>query len=450
MDSRRSPMLPPPGKILDDFLRLHTTVQYIRLQWVDLSGIQHTQFITTRAGRQLAQGATQYLAVGPHAMLTPTLTPISTAMSCVPSVSEDWELRPDWESLRHCSFAPKHASVMCDLHPRATNTHLTMSCPRTDLRKAVSDFQYTHETDILIGFEAEFVLLDDSFHVPTNQLDPTTGLSTMSGLRSENLQILEEIVEAVESVGIEVHKFHTEGTGQYEIVLAPRSPLASIDGLMFLHEAIRTISMRHGLKATLSPNPTLDAAENIAQVGCHMHISLNPVASPDCFLAGILRRMTALCAIGMPNYDSYTRVAPHGAGVWIGWGTENRDFPIRRVESNRWELRFVDATANMYLVLHAVLASGSDGITQTRELTWQDVRSSPDNLTREELASRGVERRMPTSLSEALAELTAEEDMKHWIGEELVSRYLGVKEAEVRNFAGMSDEDRRQRLLEFF
>lgn len=325
-----------------------------------------------------------------------------------------------------------------------------MSCPRTALKKAVSDFQSTHETDILVGFEAEFVLLDDSLKVPTRPLDPTTGLSTMAGLRGENLEILEEIVEAVESTGIKVHKFHTEGTGQYEIALAPSSPLASIDALMFLHEAIRTISMRHGLKATLSPLPTLDAAEHGAKIGCHMHISLNPAARPDCFLAGILRKMPALCAIGMPHYDSYTRVAPHCTGVWIGWGTENRDFPIRRVENNQWELRFVDATANMYMVLHAVLESGSDGITQSRELTWQDVRYSPDELTREELASRGVERRMPTSLSEALTELTADEDMKQWIGGELISQYLLVKEAEVRNFAGMSDEDRRQRLLKFF
>lgn len=446
MDSRRSPMPPTPGKILGDFLRINTTVNFIRLQWVDLSGGQHTQFITTPAGRQLAQGTAQHLVIGPHAMLTPT----STARSCVPVSSEDWELRPDWESLRHCSFAPKHASVLCDLHPRATNTHLTMPCPRTALRKAVSDFQSTHETDILVGFEAEFVLLDDSLRVPPNPLDPTTGLSTMSGLRGENLDILEEIVEAVEGTGIKVHNFHTEGGGQYEIALAPSSPLASIDALMFLHEAIRTISMRHGLKATLSPRPTLDAAEHRAQIGCHMHVSLNPVARPDCFLAGVLRKMPALCAIGMPSYDSYTRVVPHCTGVWIGWGTENRDFPIRRVESNQWELRFVDATANMYLVLHAVLASGSDGIAQARELTWQDVRSSPDELTREELASRGVERRMPTGLSEALAELTADEDMKQWIGGELISQYLIVKEAEVRNFSDMSDEDRRQRLLKFF
>lgn len=388
----------------------------------------------------------QNLTVGPYAILTP----ISTERRCVPVTSDVWELEPDWGSLKHCLFAPKHASVMCDLHARATNTNSTFSCPRSALRKAVADFQSAHETDILVGFEAEFVLLDESLEVPTRPLDPTTGLASMAGLRSGNLEILEEIVEAVESTGIEVHKFHTEGTGGYEIALSPASPLASIDALMFLHEAIRTTGVRHGLKAALGPRPTPDAPERGALLGCHMHVSLNPAARPGCFLAGVLGRAAALCALGMASYDSYARAAPHCAGAWVGWGTENRDLPVRAVESNRWELRFPDATANLYLFLCAVLAAGSDSITHARELTWQDVRSSPDELTREELEGLGVERRMPNSLSEALAELSADEHLKQWVGEELVSRYVEVKEAEVRNFAGMSDEDRRQRLLEFF
>jgi glutamine synthetase len=64
--------------------------------------------------------------------------------------------------------------------------------------------------------------------------------------------------------------------------------------------------------------------------------------------------MAALCAFGMPNFDSYVCVAHDKAGVWIGFGTENRDLPVRKITDEHREFRFADCTANFYLFMAAV------------------------------------------------------------------------------------------------
>lgn len=305
-------------------------------------------------------------------------------------------------------------------------------------------------TKLLVGFEAEFVLLDESLNPPSQPLDQVTGDSTMSGLRGTNLNLMEEIVEAVETAGIYVHNFHTEGIKHFEIALSPLSPVASADALMCLHETIRTFSLRHGLKATLTPRPTLNAAQNGAQNGCHVHISLNPAEKPDSFLAGVLQKVPQLCALGLANFDSYARIVSDGAGLWVGWGTENRDLPVRGIGADHWEFRFADATANIYPFLAVALATGGDGVDSRQDLAFKDLRAFPQSLTTKELSAFGIVQRMPSCLRESLDALSQDKDVKGWMGEALHSQYIQIKEVEIWTFAAMSDEDRRQRFLNFF
>lgn len=79
-------------------------------------------------------------------------------------------------------------------------------------------------------------------------------------------------------------------------------------------------------------------------------MSVNQLAPTytDKFLAGILKHMGALCSFGMANFDGYVRTVKDAAGAWIGFGTENRDFPVRKISDQHWEFRMMDSTSNSY------------------------------------------------------------------------------------------------------
>ncbi len=169
------------------------------------------------------------------------------------------------------------------------------------------------------------------------------------------------------------------------------------------------------------------------QNGCHMHISLNN-ASPqlsDLFLAGILNRMKAICAFGMANYDSYARVVDDGCGLWIGWGTENRDLPIRKVDKDHWEIRFLDATVNGYLAVAATLGAGLEGIRADSSLTFKDCSVFPRSLTPQQRAEYGITERMPLSLRETLDAANVDDGILECFGPALLAKYSEVKEKEI-------------------
>ncbi len=46
----------------------------------------------------------------------------------------------------------------------------------------------------------------------------------------------------------------------------------------------------------------------------------------------------------------------------MAWGTQNRETPLRRIKSGRWEIRCLDGLANMYFALSAILAAGMLGL----------------------------------------------------------------------------------------
>jgi glutamine synthetase len=428
-----------PTRGLKDFLLHYPSVKYIRLQWVDFSGVLHCRIITKAHGLQLNAGGDHYKVA--HNCMT---IPISISPECVPQDPEAWELVPDWDTLRICGFAPSHATVMCFTDSKNADKKFA-KCPRYLLQDTVRLFHEQHATSVLIGFEVEFVLLDDSSNL-TRPIDRIAGYSTTGGLRGDTLLIMEEIIEALEASHVAVYHFHTEVADQLEIAICPTTPLEAIDSLVYTQETIRTVCVRHGLKASLTPRPVINGPQN----GCHIHLSLGPASQTDSFFAGILKKIKALCAFGMPNFDSYVRVMADGAGLWVGWGTENRDFPVRRISHDHWEFRFADATANFYLLLAVILMAGSNGIRQDELLNWKDCGIDPERVSSAKLAEYGILERLPTSLRESVDAAKCDKEIQEWIGDEILSLYVNIKEIEIETFAKMHDEERRRMFLNFF
>ncbi len=348
------------------------------------------------------------------------------------------QLHPDWNSLRLCSYCPGHAIVMCFVSrdgPQANFDH----CPRTLLVEVLRKAGIAHGIQILTGFELEFFLMDaETQDCPIQNVG---GWSTSAGLRGNALLVLEEIAHALEESGIVVRQYHTEGPrGQFEISLGPLEALESVDAYVYAREATNTICANHGIKATFCPKPLRD----IYSLGEHVHISINPCNGEEHFLAGMLKRLPALCAFGMPSIDSYFRIRDYmnSAGTWVGWGTENKDVPVRKVDAGHWELRFTDGTANMYLTLAATIGAGLLGLQDGEELGWGDLREFPTSAGIERLSQLGMDTPMPTSIEEAILALGQDESMSEIVGKEMLVRYITVRKTETTRLLEMTAHER--------
>jgi glutamine synthetase len=427
--------------LVDEFFAAHPEVRFIRLQWVDYSGVLRTRAITKVRCKALADGTDHYSLVQNCMVI-----PISTAPRCFPDGIEPWRLQPDWSSLTVCGFDPKNASVMCFI------AHLGLEdpfarCPRKLLSRLLDTIQEQHHGDarLLLGFEIEFVLLDPASTDLSKPTDRVVAYSMTTGLH-----VLEDIVAKLEVSNIPVHHFHTEVEDQFEIALSPLPPMQAIDALMMAQEAIRVVCQNHKLKATTAPRPVIGGPPN----GCHVHLSINPALETPSFLAGVLEKLKPLCFFGLANYDSYHRVTGYCVGEWVGWGVGNKDLPVAGVSQNHWEFRFLDATANVYLFIAALLAAGMAGVQDKRPLCIPNCQVIPSMFTLEEAERRlreyGITERVPATLEQSLSAAKDDPDVQKWLGRELFTQYLKVKEKELEYFSKMPEEERRQKVLGYF
>ena len=426
--------------LLDSFLARHTSIRYIRYQWVDYAGILRVRVLTTSYCRRLAESSSP-LPMSPVAL---TSTTINDWMPDLVATGVD-HIHADYSSLRPCLYAPKHASVMCFVSEGIGNVGFGR-CPRTLLQTALSTAA-THGVEINVGFEVEFRCLNPD---GTDVEECMNGFSTAAGLRNHCFTIIEEVVELLEQSGIEVLQFHTEGCpGLFEISTGPLPVVEAIDTWIYTRETIKTLFSKNNLIATMHPSPRPDHYGTAAQF--HLSISPRTEATTDPFLAGILGHLPALCAFSLPLEESYKRVNDFEseAGAYVAWGTQNRDVPIRQIRTGHWEVRCCDGTANMYLVVAAFIAAGLDGLKEERDLTWKDFQGVPSSANEQERVKAGITKRLPSELEESLNELE-ELDCNKLGMAQAAKTYAKIKREELSSLRTLRDDAKRALLVRYF
>jgi glutamine synthetase len=275
--------------------------------------------------------------------------------------------------------------------------------------------------------------------VPANihQFSATAGI--LSG--SIEATVLREIGDSLRASGIPLQLLHPEAApGQYEVVTGPLSPLAAADTLIYTREIITNVAAKHGLHATFAPRPFMDSVGSSA----HAHVSVHSPHSKkvanelstheSTFLAGLLDHLPAVAAFTLPTYASYAR-AVDGAwsgGTYVSYGTENREAPVRLTNaaspaSRRFELRFIDGTANPHLALAAVFGAGLVGIKTRQALQSQDCKDkSAAEMTEEERRAMGVTKRLPLSVEQAAKYLREDKVLTEILGDDMVTAFLAV------------------------
>ncbi|MEH1785606.1 MAG: glutamine synthetase family protein [Nostoc sp.] len=349
-------------------------------------------------------------------------------------------LVPDWFSFTPLPYAPGHAPVMGNM---VLNGSPWALCPRNFLVRMIEAAR-REGLEIKAAFENEFYLLRQTSEgiIPA---DSTVFASTQA--MDIHREVIDEIVEALIAQRIPVEQYYPEsGPGQQEISMRYTDALRAADWQISFRETVRAIAHHHNLTASFLPKIFPDAAGS----GCHIHLSLwrngqNLLPDPQdicgvsqigqAFIAGILDHLPALMALTTPSTNSYRRIRPHSwSGAFRCWGLDNREAAVR-VPSNpefngssHFELKTVDASANPYLALGAVIAAGLDGIQRSLK-PGNPAAQDPGHLPSEERHANGIDL-LPQSLGEALDCLKQNNILLNALNPDLSQAFLAVRQAE--------------------
>lgn len=327
-------------------------------------------------------------------------------------------------------------------------------CPRHYLRRAIERCAALG-LDILAGYELEFWLArPDATGAPGSaHSGPAVGALPIIELADYAHDLIAELARP--DIGLETLNGEYSN-GQLEISLSAKAPLDAVDANVAARLGIHALAKRHGLRASFSP-----AFAGPMGNGGHIHLSVwrggqnlcagGPLdaglhADAASFLAGMLRELPAITAVGAPTVASYLRLQPsRWAGAYACWGVENREAGLRFVPprpgdaaSANVEVKSFDEAANPYLLLGALLHAGAAGVESRAPLPapYPDDPASSDPAT---LAAGGVTR-LPATLAAAIETMAASTLLAETMGPALFDSYLAVRRAELAAFADASEE----------
>lgn len=431
-----------------------TGARFVRILWCDNANVIRGKAVHRKS-------LSEYLQFG---------VGISTAQQAIPVMYDapipgsglgpvgEVRLIPDWNTLTPLPYAPGHARVLGNFFKDGQPWNL---CPRHFLKTMVASAE-REGLEVIAVFENEFYLLR-----PTEEgfkaADQTVFASTLS--MDLHQLVIDEIAEALIEQGMLVEQYYPEsGPGQQEISILYTHALAAADQQIAFRETVRAIAIEHNLIASFLPKIFPDKPGN----GCHLHLSLwqegeNLLPSLENngelsevarrFMAGILDHLPGLMALTTPSPNSYHRIRPHcWSGAFRCWGIDNREAALRVPTNpdlsspNHFELKTVDAAANPYLALGAVIAAGLDGVRQGLELA-EPVGVDPGQMSDSERSNGNIER-LPRNLGQSIEQLSKDKVLLDALGPELAQAYLAVRKAEWEAMKDLELEEEVKLLLE--
>jgi glutamine synthetase len=418
----------------------------VALHFVDTAGISRVKLIPLRRLESVARSGTGWSDI--WAVVT-----IEEHYAEVPpynSPSGDARLVPDVSEVRALPFLPGYAWAPVDQFSQELEPLPT--CPRHVLRLAQDRLAALGLT-AQATYEVEMTLLRDM--VPAT---PGPGYSVRSLVAVRDFT--RDLDAALESAGVPVEQLHPEySPGQFEVSIAPGTPLEAADRLMLFRFTARAVAAQYGMDISFAPVVFAGGLGN----GSHMHLSLwrddtNLMTGGDApggmqpegasFVAGIRDELPALMAVVAPSVPSYVRLQPgHWAGAYTAWGIENREASLRfipgtvtsRSRSANVELKVTDGAANPYYALAAVLHAAIAGVERAAPLS-EPTQEDPGALDTATLVARGI-RRLPEHLGEAAEAFAASTVLREGLGTIMHDVISGVRRKEWADLGERPEEE---------
>jgi len=307
----------------------------------------------------------------------------------------------------------------------------------------------------LVGHEIEFLLVDpDGNRLPGN-LWAQYGLAGV--LEYEGF--VRDVTLAAGAAGVAIEQFHPEyGINQFEISLAPKSPVAAADQLVLARIIISRVARKYGVRVSLSPVPFAGSVGS----GAHQHFSLLRGDAPlfsggtgaqgmtpdgESAIGGIISGLPQAELIFCGSIVSGLRMQPgNWAGAYACWGTENREAAVRFVRGTHGnpyganvEVKVVDPSANPYFATAAILGLALDGIEHGAALP-PETPVDPGTLSEDERAAAGT-----VALSvEQGAQITALDNstlLRTILGDPAVNALVAVRRYEHETYSHLGPEE---------
>jgi glutamine synthetase len=364
----------------------------------------------------------------------------------------DVVLVPDPTTFQVLPWADRTGWMLCDVYfgngqPMPLDGRGLMRRVLGDLAEAGYDY--------LAGIEIEYyiVKLDSDRITPENAgfTPPPPDVSVfergyqyLSEVRLDSVgDTVEAIRDALWEVGLPPRAMEDEwGPGQMEFSFSPIGGLAAADAVVLFRSAVKQVCQRRGLLASFMCRPGLP---NFFSSGWHLHQSLisredggNAFASPDAplsalgrqYVAGLLEHALPMMPFSTPTVNGYKRYRPYSfAPDRVCWAVENRGALVRVQGSpgdgsSHVEMRIGEPAANPYLYMTANIAAGLDGIRRGLE--------APPPVEADPYAAEAP--MLPTSLSDAVGALDADDFYRKSFSDTLVDYLLLMKRAELARY----------------
>jgi glutamine synthetase len=314
--------------------------------------------------------------------------------------------------------------------------------PRQVLRNVVGALT-EQGLQVQVGMEYEFYLLNRTPGQAPTPLDSRVQYNS----ELEHASAMERfapLMQGLRDLGIEVEAFGEEyAPSQYEINLHHGPAAEATDQAFMFKQAVKEVLTEPGVVASFMSKPFADSNGS----GCHIHVSITDGTgrnlfaddstgdglSRTCraFIGGLLAHAEGLMALTNPTINCYKRVVPgRFAPVMANWGYDNRNCVVRitasRGAGTHIEFRAPSAVSNPYVAVAAVLVAGWDGIQQNLD---------PGQPEQSGISPVQEARPLPSSLSEALDALAADEALTAGLGPAFINDYIAIKRNEMNRFA---------------
>lgn len=428
-------------------------VQYIRLMFTDMVGrIKNVEIPVFNLEKALAN---EVMFDG------------SSILGFVRIDEADMYLYPDLNTwlIMEWETAPfgKVARLICDVY---TSSKVPFEGdPRFILKRNLLEMKRLGFDMFNVGVEPEFFLFKlDAHQKPTLEHSDLGGYFDLSPIDSSE-DVRRNIVLELTKMGFNMEVSHHEvAYGQHEVNFEYDNALEACDNIQTFKLVVKNVARRHGYHATFMPKPVA----GINGSGMHTNVSLskdgqNTFYDPNTenmlsttalkFIAGVMNHAMEFCFITNQTVNSYKRLVPgYEAPVYISWSDANRSTMIRipaaRGKSTRIEVRSVDPTANPYLAMSVLLASGLDGIKSDLPVI-SPIKKNLFKMSLRELKALKINY-LPTSLLEAMNYYEKSALMKEAIGDDLFYKLIEAKTSEWESYRTAVTDWEIKRYLELY
>ena len=322
-------------------------IKYFLISFVDLFGVLRSKLVPAEAINEMQKNGAGFAGFATWL----DMTPADTDMFAI----------PDPDSLIQLPWNKEVGWLASDLWMAGKPVKAS---PRVMLKEQIKQLNKKNLT-MKSGVECEYFLISQDGKNIADLRDTQSKPCYDQAALMRRYDLIKEICDSMIEMGWNPYQNdHEDANGQFEMNWDYDDCLVTADRHVFFKYMVKSLSEKHGLRATFMPKPF----ENLTGNGCHAHISLwsekiNKFLDTGDrlglsrlaynFLGGIMKLAQPLSAFFNPTVNSYRRInAPptKSGATWspssISYTGNNRTHMIRVPDPGRFELRLMDGSAN--------------------------------------------------------------------------------------------------------